>query len=113
MTRSTKITASPPAAVQEILERLGRNIRTARMRRKLTQQGLAQRIGVTRFAVANIEKGKATTSIAAYMGALWVFGLLDQVREIADPDRDEEGKVLEHAHRPKRARSARSLSDDF
>ena len=46
MPRPTKISISPPAAVAETLERLGRNIRTARLRRKLPQADLARRMGV-------------------------------------------------------------------
>lgn len=113
MPRLSKIAGSPPAAVQETLDRLGRNIRTARVRRRLPQEELARRMGVSRFVVADIEKGKPTTSIAAYIGALWVLGLLDHMRSVADPDRDEEGAILERARSPKTARSRRTLSDEF
>jgi DNA-binding XRE family transcriptional regulator len=113
MPRHSKIAESPPAAVQAALERLGANIRTARVRRRLTQDGMARRIGVSRFVVADIEKGKPTTGVAAYMGALWVLGLLDHMDGVADPDRDEEGSALERARSPKTARSRRTLGDDF
>ncbi len=113
MPRRSKIAEFPPAAVQEALERLGRNIRTARLRRKVPQEELARRIGVSRFVVADIEKGKPGTGIAAYLGALWVIGLLDHMREVADPDRDEVGKTLERARSPKTARSRRGLNDEF
>ena len=113
MPRPTRISESPPAAVVETLERLGRNIRTARLRRKLPQADLARRMGVSRFVVADVERGKPTTGVAAYLGALWVLGLLGHMREVADPDRDEEGKTLERARRPRTARRSRSLSDEF
>lgn len=113
MPRPTRIAASPPAAVEDTLERLGRNIRTARLRRRLTQQELARRMGVSRFVVADAEGGKPTTGVAVYVGALWALGLLDQMRHVADPDRDEEGKTLERARSPKRAGTRRVLSDDF
>ena len=100
MTRISKIAKSPPAAVENILNRLGRNIRTARLRRKLSREQLAERIGISRYVVADIEKGKPTTAIAAYLGALWALGLLRDMREVADPDRDEEGKILERAQKP-------------
>ena len=103
----------PPASVVEALERLGRNIRTARLRRKLPQADLAQRVGVSRFVTADIERGKPTTGVAACMGALWVLGLLGHMRDVADPDRDEEGKTLERARSPRTARRPRSLSDEF
>ena len=107
-------TTSPPsAAVEEALGRLGRNIRIARLRRRLRIQDLAERIGVSRFTVADLERGKPGTSAAAYFGALWALGLLDQADELADPDRDEEGRVLESARAPRRAARLRRLDNDF
>lgn len=113
MPRKSKIIQAPPAAVQDALERLGRHIRTARIRRKLPQDELARRIGVSRFVVADIEKGKPGTGIAAYLGALWALGLLEDMRAVADPDNDEEGKILERARSPKTAGPPRTLSDEF
>ena len=113
MPNRSKIADAPPTAVHETLERLGRDIRTARLRRRLTQQELGRRMGVSRFVVADIERGKPTTGIAAYMGALWVLGLLGHMRDVAAPERDEEGWTLEAARSPKAARRPRGLSDDF
>ena len=113
MPRPSKIAQHPPAAVEDALERLGRNIRTARLRRKMPQQQLAQHMGVSRFVVGDIERGKPTTGVAAYVGALWALGLLAHMRDVGDPDRDEEGKTLERARSPRTARPRRSLSDDF
>ena len=113
MPRPTRIAGSPPAAVEEALERLGRNIRRSRLRRNLPQAQLAERMGVSRFVVADVERGKPTTGVAAYLGALWALGLLDQMGEVADPNLDEEGKTLERARSPRRAGGRRVLSDDF
>jgi len=113
MPRVSKISKSLPAAVEDILNRLGRNIRTARLRRKLSMEELAERVGISRFVLADIEKGKPTTAIAAYLGALWVLGLLRDMREVADPDRDEEGKILERARSPKTAPKRKTIDDDF
>lgn len=113
MPRPTRIAGSPPAAVEGSLKRLGRNIRTARLRRRLPQAELAARMGVSRFVVADVERGKPTTGAAVYLGALWALGLLGDMTEVADPDRDKEGKTLERARLPGRARSRRELSDDF
>ncbi|MYH50624.1 MAG: helix-turn-helix transcriptional regulator [Gammaproteobacteria bacterium] len=108
-----RTTSSPPAPVDESLRRLGRNIRIARLRRQLRIQDLAERMGVSRFTVADLERGKPGTSVAAYFGALWALGLLDQADELADPDRDEEGRVLESARAPRRAARPRRLDNDF
>ena len=113
MPQPTRISKSPPASVEQALERLGRNIRTARLRRRLPQEVLARRMGVSRFVVADVERGKASTGVAACVGALWGPGLPAPVRDVADPDRDEEGKTLERARRPRSARLDTSLSDDL
>ena len=113
MPRLSKIAASPPAAVEAALARLGQNIRTARLRRKIPLEELAERIGVSRFALADAEKGKPTTSLVVYAGALWALGLLDDLSRVADPDRDEEGKALERIRSPKRAHRVRQLNNDF
>ena len=113
MGKRSRIAETPPAAVEEALKRLGRSVRTARLRRKLPQAVLAERVGVSRFVLADIEKGKPTVSVAAHLGVLWALGLLSHMREVADPDRDEEGKALERARSPKVARRPRRLGDEF
>jgi transcriptional regulator with XRE-family HTH domain len=114
MAKASPIVCHPPAALEQSLERLGRNIRTARLRRRWRLEDVAERMGVTRYTVADVERGKPGTSVAAYLGALWVLGLLEQMAEVADPDRDEEGKALEGARSPKQApRRHRRFDDDF
>jgi len=76
-------------------------------------EDVAERMGVSRFTVADVERGKPGTSIAAYLGALWVLGLLDQLAEVADPDRDGEGKALEAARQPGQAPRRHRFDDDF
>ena len=49
----------------------------------------------------------------AYAGALWALGLLPQMTVVADPDFDEEGKVLEDARRPTQAPRRMTLDNDF
>jgi ribosome-binding protein aMBF1 (putative translation factor) len=113
MPRVSKISKSPPAAVEDVLKRLGRNIRIARLRRKLSREELAERIGLSRYVLADIEKGKPTTAIAAYLGALWALGLIRDMQEVADPDHDQEGKILERARSPKTAPKRKTIDDDF
>jgi transcriptional regulator with XRE-family HTH domain len=113
MSRVSKISKSPPAAIAEILIRLGRNIRTARLRRRLSMAELAERIGISRYVMADIEKGKPTTAIAAYLGALWALGLEGDIRQLADPESDEEGKILERARSPRTAPKRKIIDDDF
>jgi len=113
MAQPSSIVQQPPAALEQALSRLGRNIRTARLRRNWRHQDLAARMGVTRFTVADVEQGRPGTSAAAYLGALWALGLLDQLTPVADPDLDSVGKTLEAARAPRVARQADALDDEF
>lgn len=114
MAKVSKISKSPPAAVERILSQLGRNIHVARVRRKLRLEDLAERVGVSRYVMSDIEKGKPTSAVAAYIGALWALGLADGLRSIADPDSDSEGKALENARAPQTAaKRKKALDNDF
>lgn len=113
MPNRSRIIEAPPGAVVDALERLGRNIRVARLRRMLRMEDIAARMGASRFTVADVENGKPGTSMAAYAGALWALGLLDGVGDLADPDLDEEGKALESARQPTQAPRRRKLDNDF
>ena len=107
------ITTSPPGEVSDILRRFGGNLRTARQRRRLRIQDIADRIGASRSTVTNVENGKPGVSAAAYFGVLWALGLSADANHLADPDRDEEGKIRQWARFPAQVPHCRPLSDDF
>ena len=113
MPNRSRIQSSPPGAVADALKKVGSNIKIARLRRKLRIEDVAQRLGVSRFTVADVEKGKPGASMAAYAGALWALGLLEGLEELADPDNDDEGKALEGARMPSQAPRRRKLDNDF
>ena len=114
MTKRSQVSKASPYAVEKALSRLGQNIQTARLRRKMRLKDLAERVGISRFVMSDIEKGKPTTAIAGYIGALWALGLIDDLQNIADPDRDAEGKALEAARAPKTAgKRTKVLDNDF
>jgi DNA-binding XRE family transcriptional regulator len=102
-----------PYQVEQALKKLGGDLKTARLRRNLTSQEAAQKIGTSRFAVANAEKGKPSTGIAVYAALLWAYGLVDRLADLADPGKDEEGTRLALVREPARARHRRKLSNDF
>jgi transcriptional regulator with XRE-family HTH domain len=105
--------AAPPYEVERSLKKLGANLRTARLRRNLTAAEVAQKIGTSRFAVADAERGKPSTSVAVYAALLWVYGLAGRLADSADPGVDEEGARLALLRTPLRARHRKNLGDDF
>ena len=107
------LSVAPPHAVELALSRLGADLRTARLRRNLTLDEVAAKIGAGRRAVADAERGKATTAVAVYVGLLWAYDLLGGVEHLADPARDEEGLTLARAKERTRARRGEGLDNDF
>ncbi|MFL5382481.1 MAG: helix-turn-helix domain-containing protein [Longimicrobiaceae bacterium] len=102
-----------PAAITQVVAELGRNIATARRRRRWRQKDLAEKAGITRATLIAIEQGKLGTGIGAYAAVLWALGLHGDVAELAAPTRDLEGATLEAARLPLRVRPPSSLSDEF
>lgn len=78
---------------QKILEQLGENIRLARKRRRLTTVQVAERAGIDRTTLYQIEKGNPSVSIGAYFNVLRVFGLQDDFMKLAADD--EFGRKLQ------------------
>jgi len=101
------LSETPPYAVEQSLKRLGANLRTARLRRTLTIQEIADKIGTGPRAVADAEKGKPTTSIVVYIALLWALGLLEQLDDVVNPNNDEEGRILALSRERKRARHSK------
>ncbi len=93
MTAKSKLLTMPPYAVEQSLKRLGADLKTARLRRNLTLEAVAQKIGTSIRTITDAEKGKPSTSIAVYAALLWTFDLLSQLKEAADPGKDETGKI--------------------
>jgi|SRR3990170_3675261 len=113
MRRPSALISSMPFAVETAIKRLGANLRVARLRRNLTLEEVAQKLGVSRYVVAHAEGGKPSTSVAVYAGLLWTYGLLDQFAELADPVKDKEGLALSLANERSRARRIETLDNDF
>lgn len=71
---------------QRILEELGENIKLARKRRKLTTVQTAERAGIDRSTLYEIEKGNPSVSMGAYFNTLRVLGLQDDFLKLAADD---------------------------
>ena len=66
MTAKNLLTTAPPYEAEQAIRRLGINLRIARLRRNLTIEQVAKKIGTGPRAVMGAEKGKLTTGIAVY-----------------------------------------------
>jgi transcriptional regulator with XRE-family HTH domain len=111
MARKNILTTVPPFEVEQALKRLGANLRTARLRRNLTLELVANKIGTGVRAIRDAEAGRPGASVAVYTALLWAYDLLRPLAEIADPARDEEGLALERQR--KHAYPKKALDNDF
>jgi transcriptional regulator with XRE-family HTH domain len=113
MSKSNAIIKAPPFEVEAALRRLGANLRTARLARNLSIGEVAAKLGVGPRTVRYAEAGKPGTGIGVYLGLMWVYGLLSQAHDLADPARDEE--VMRAAHERAHAYPSRkrALDNDF
>jgi transcriptional regulator with XRE-family HTH domain len=113
MVAPNKLQKAPPYPVEQALKGLGANLRTARIRRSLTIQDAATRIGTGPRAIMDAEKGKASTGIVVYAGLLWLYGILQPLEDVADPSTDQEGLSLQSANERTRVRKGGGLNNDF
>jgi transcriptional regulator with XRE-family HTH domain len=113
MAKLNSLFSNPPFEAEKVLQELGANLRTARLRRRLTIADVASKIGTGRRAVADAEKGKASTGAVVYVALLWTYGLLEDFRLLADPGRDQQGLTLARLHESRRVRYEQSPDNDF
>lgn len=93
-----------PIPARKALNKLGKDIRDARLRRRIGTELMAERAGFSRITLNKIEKGDSGVSVGAYVSALFVLGMLDRLQDIADARHDLTGLRLEEERLPKRVR---------
>jgi transcriptional regulator with XRE-family HTH domain len=113
MVARNNLLAAPPYPVEQALKNVGRNLRSARLRREQTIQQVAKRIGTGPRAIRNAESGKTSTSVAVYAALLWAYDLLDSLEKLADPLTDKEGLALAAVKEGKRARKNGDIDNEF
>jgi transcriptional regulator with XRE-family HTH domain len=113
MTPRNTLLQATPYPVESAINKVGENLRIARLRRKLTIAEVAEKIGTGARAVRDAERGKRSTGIAVYAALLWVYGLLSTFEDLADPQDDEKGLALVAIGKNARARKTRNLDNDF
>ncbi|NTF18091.1 helix-turn-helix transcriptional regulator [Agrobacterium rubi] len=102
-----------PFQVERTLHILGQNIRRARVRRNISLKEMAERLGIHRTVLSDVENGKPGTAMAAYAGMLWAMDLLTDLQVVADPEQDSHGLALASSEERERASSPRGMDNDF
>jgi transcriptional regulator with XRE-family HTH domain len=89
---------------QETLEKMGEQIKLARLRRNLSTELIAERAGISRATLWAVEKGTPTVSMGTYAAVLHALGGMDKDLELIAKD-DELGRKLQDLKLPTRQRA--------
>ena len=69
-----------------LAESLGARMRAARLRRRLSQTEMAERMGVARLTLRSLERGDLAVGLGVLVRALGVLGLEDDLALLAADD---------------------------
>jgi len=114
MPKKTRSLNALPATLKKAISLLGRDMATARTRRRIPQRLMAQRMMVSLDTLQRLEKGDPAVSLGVVASALWALGLSDRLKSLAAPDHDTVGTTEELARLPRRVRRMKAdTSLDF
>jgi transcriptional regulator with XRE-family HTH domain len=93
--------------VENALKKLGSDIRDARRRRRITAESMAERIGVSRATLTQIEKGSPAVGMGSYALTIYVLGGIDSLEMLMDRTNDSLGLDLMDMQLPQRVRRSK------
>jgi hypothetical protein len=93
-----------PLPVKRALLKVGQDIHSARVRRRITTTTMAERAFITRMTLRKVENGDPGVALGIYATVLFVLGLTPRLADLADSRADEVGLQLEEERLPKRVR---------
>jgi transcriptional regulator with XRE-family HTH domain len=95
-----------------MLTDVGENLRLARLRRRLSAQQVADRAGISRSTLQNLEKGSPSVSMGNLLQVLVVLGLEKDFPELAAVDplgrKLEDARLTESRRRAPKRRKGES-----
>lgn len=99
----TTIKSVYPIDVRDTLRRLSERITIARKAAELRQVDLADRAGVSRSTLVEVEKGSPHVAMGNYLAVLWALNVLDDIDKIAILESDSHRMMASNL--PKRVRN--------
>lgn len=87
------------------LERLGEDVRSARLRRSVAVADLAVRAGTSPSTIARLEKGDPGVAIGTLADILVSLGLVERLADLIDIRKDDLGLALMTERQPRRGRT--------
>ena len=96
---------------EKILEQMGEQIRLARLRRDLSTELVAERAGISRATLNNVEKGSPSVAIGIYAAVLHALSNMDTDLLLVAKD-DELGRKLQDLKLTPRRRASKVKEDE-
>jgi transcriptional regulator with XRE-family HTH domain len=97
----------PSFSVRRALVKLGEDIKTARLKRRIPMSLLAERSLIGLSTLEKIQKGEPGVSIGSYAAVIFSLGMGTPFAELLRPGADETGLALEQERLPKRIHGPR------
>lgn len=85
-----------PVSTKKVLSVFGEQIKLARLRRNLSAEVVAERAGISRSTLWQIEKGNPRVAFGGYFMVLFALGLERDILLVAKDD--DLGRKLQDAH---------------
>jgi len=98
---------------QQAIGMLGSNIRIARKRRGWTLDEMAGSMLVTRKTLARLEAGDPSVGLSVLGAALHLLGMVNDLSNVAAPDKDAVGSFSEKQRLPQRVRKKQANKDEL
>ena len=105
-----RTTPPMPLPVKRALTKLGADIKSARLRRRITTTLMAERAFVARSTLQKVEQGDPGVSLGVYATVLFILGLSERIAELADAGTDSVGFQLDEDRLPQRVRASKRRS---
>lgn len=114
MPRASRAATALPPQSRRAIARLGKDIATARKRRRIPQRLMAERILVSLQTLQRLEAGDPTIGLAVLAAALFVLGMTQRLENLVAPESDPAGTAEEISRLPRNAHAPRDDLDlDF
>lgn len=91
--------------LERALRQMGSDIRTARLKRRMSINDMAVRAGIDRKTIMKIEKGEGGVTLSSLGSVLVVLGEERRLGQLLDPGDDAVGLLMDQERLPRRIRS--------
>lgn len=105
--KKSRLKATLPIPVKRALSKLGQDIKDGRRRRRISTKIMADRAFISRTTLNKAERGDPGVAMGVYATLLFILGLIDRLKDLADLTHDQVGRILEEEFLPKRIRGSK------